>query len=59
MLNEVVNVDKHFKINIEEKNFRNSSNTPFVIGMGNICELFQEPLYSQMDELKPLGFFLC
>lgn len=56
MIKEVVNIDKHFKINIDEMNFKNSKHTPFVIGMGNIGELFQEPLYSQIDELKPLGF---
>ncbi|MGG7215073.1 helix-turn-helix domain-containing protein [Clostridium nigeriense] len=49
-------IGKHLKINIEEMNFENSHYNQFLIGLGKLGELYQEPLYSQMDELKSLGF---
>lgn len=49
-------IGKHLKITIEENNFENSHCNQFLIGLGKVCDLCQEPLYSQMDELKSLGF---
>lgn len=47
---------KHLKINIEDINSDNLHSNSFLIGLGKVRDLYQEPIYSQMDELKPLGF---
>lgn len=55
-LKETAVTGKNLKINIEDMNSENSHCNPFLIGLGKVCDLYQEPLYSQMDELKSLGF---
>lgn len=55
-LKETAITGKHLKINIEDMNFDNSHSNPFLIGLGKVRDLYQEPIYSQMDELKSLGF---
>jgi len=55
-LKEADVIGKNIKINTEDLNFENSDSNQFLIGLGKIGDLYQEPIYSQMDELKSLGF---
>lgn len=50
-------IGKYLKIDIEDMNYENSRCNSFLIGLGKVSDLYQEPIYSQMDELKSLGFF--
>lgn len=55
-LKEAEVIGKHLKIDIEGMNYEDSKCNSFLIGLGKVSDLYQEPIYSQMNELKSISF---